>query len=80
MAARARVIEAGEGAQGGHPCFMPGASLKYSYGGKTYDIGEVVEAGEFKKCAAVALKALEHDKACWQPQVCRTGGRACTWR
>jgi hypothetical protein len=38
--------------------------------GKEYAIREVVEAGDFKRCAAMALKALEHDKDCGQPKVC----------
>jgi hypothetical protein len=37
--------------------------------GKEYSIGEVIEAGDFKRCAAMALKALEHDKDCGQPKV-----------
>ncbi len=32
-------------------------------------MGEVVEAGDFKRCAAMAFKALEHGKDCGQPQV-----------
>lgn len=39
------------------------------YAGKEYSIGEVIEAGDFKRCAAMALKALEHDKDCGQPKV-----------
>lgn len=45
--------------------------------GKEYAIGEVVEAGDFKRCAAMAYKALEHDKDCGQPKV-RDEGRAHT--
>ena len=37
--------------------------------GKEYSVGEVVEAGDFKRCAAMAFKALEHDKDCGQPKV-----------
>lgn len=68
MAARAKVIEAGRD-DPNHPCFAKGSSLKYAYAGKEYAIGEVVEAGDFKKCAAITLKALEHDKDCGQPKV-----------
>jgi hypothetical protein len=42
---------------------------------KEYSIGEVVEAGDFKRCAAMAFKALEHDKDCGQPKVTR--GQTC---
>jgi apyrase len=69
MAARAKVIEAGRD-DPSHPCFAKGSSLKYSYAGKEYSIGETIEAGDFKRCAAMALKALEHDKDCGQPKVC----------
>lgn len=68
MAGRAKVIEAGM-KDPSHPCFAKGSSLKYTYAGKEYAIGEVVEAGDFKKCAAMAYKALEHDKDCGQPKV-----------
>ncbi|KIZ06578.1 hypothetical protein MNEG_1382, partial [Monoraphidium neglectum] len=65
MAARARVIELGRAATGkGHPCFAKGTSLKYTYADKEYPVDEVVEAGDFKGCAAAAFKALDHDKDC----------------
>lgn len=67
MAGRAKVIQAH--ADHSHPCFSKGAALSYTYGGKEYSVGEVVEAGDFKRCAAVTLKALEHDKDCGQPKV-----------
>eukprot|EP00879_Flechtneria_rotunda_P021719 GHRR01022903.1.p1 GENE.GHRR01022903.1~~GHRR01022903.1.p1 ORF type:complete len:473 (+),score=173.94 GHRR01022903.1:81-1499(+) len=77
MAARARVIEAGKNDRN-HPCFAKGSSLKYSYGGQEYSIGEVVEPGDFKRCAAMALKALEHGKDCGQPKdACSFNG---AWR
>jgi hypothetical protein len=69
MAARAKVIDAGRD-DPSHPCFAKGSSLNYSYAGKEYSIGETIEAGDFKRCAAMALKALEHDKDCGQPKVC----------
>ncbi len=71
MAARAKVIEAGAGADKGHPCFSKGTQLKYEYGGKEYPVGEVEEHGDFKGCAATAFKALEHEKDCGQPKVRR---------
>lgn len=37
--------------------------------GKEYSIGEVIEAGDFVRCSAMAFKALEHDKDCGQPKV-----------
>jgi hypothetical protein len=46
-------------------CFTACAALA----GKEYSIGEVIEAGDFKRCAAIALKALEHDKDCGKPKV-----------
>eukprot|EP00878_Enallax_costatus_P034916 GHUV01038861.1.p1 GENE.GHUV01038861.1~~GHUV01038861.1.p1 ORF type:complete len:200 (+),score=53.83 GHUV01038861.1:122-721(+) len=77
MAARAKVIEAGRD-DPNHPCFAKGSSLKYTYAGKEYAIGEVVEAGDFKKCAAITYKALEHDKDCGQPkEACSFSG---AWR
>lgn len=70
MAARARVIEKGAPAAGkGHPCFAKGSKLKYAYGGKEYAVDEVVDAGDFKRCAQAAFQALEHDKDCGQ-KVC----------
>jgi apyrase len=66
MAARAKVIEAGGK---NHPCFAKGTKgLSYTYGDKAYSVEEVVEGGDFKRCSAAAYKALEHDKACGQPQ------------
>ncbi|WIA38219.1 hypothetical protein OEZ86_001563 [Tetradesmus obliquus] len=77
MAARAKVIEAGRD-DPSHPCFAKGSSLKYSYAGKEYSIGETIEAGDFKRCAAMALKALDHDKDCGQPKdACSFSG---AWR
>lgn len=77
MAARAKVIEAGKD-DPNHPCFAKGSSLKYSYAGKEYSIGEVIEAGDFKRCSAMAFKALEHDKDCGQPkEACSFNG---AWR
>ena len=41
---------------------------------------EVVEAGDFKRCAAAALKALDHDKDCGQEKVCGCcGGGTAAW-
>ncbi|KAI8475039.1 MAG: nucleoside phosphatase family-domain-containing protein [Monoraphidium minutum] len=85
MAARAKVIESGAdnatdpaSASGHHPCFAKGTKLKYTYGDKEYPVGEVVEAGDFRRCAAAALKALEHDKGCGHPQsACSFSG---AWR
>lgn len=37
--------------------------------GKDYSIATVEQPGDFERCAAVALKALEHDKDCGQPKV-----------
>lgn len=68
MAARAKVIEAGR-EDPSHPCFAKGSKLKYSYADKEYAVQEVVDAGDFKKCTAVAFRALEHDKDCGQPKV-----------
>lgn len=49
--------------------------------GKEYSIGEVVEAGDFKRCAEIAFKALEHDKDCGQPKVTKRGmvASGCCW-
>lgn len=69
MAARAKVIETGRGGGKGHPCFAKGSKIKYTYGDKEYPVGEVVESGDFERCAEVALKALDHDKDCGQPKV-----------
>ncbi|KAI8471404.1 MAG: nucleoside phosphatase GDA1/CD39 [Monoraphidium minutum] len=81
MAARAKVIESHSAAPGGgkgHPCFAKGTKLKYSYADKEYAVDEVVEAGDFKRCAEAALKALEHDKDCGQPKsTCSFNG---VWR
>lgn len=66
MAARAKVIETSGGK--GHPCFAKGSALKYSYADKEYTVTEVVEAGDFKRCAEAAFKALEHDKDCGGPK------------
>lgn len=41
-----------------------------SYAGKQYSVEEEVEAGDFTRCSAAALKALEHDKDCGGPKVC----------
>jgi hypothetical protein len=79
MAARAKVIDAGVGAEKGHPCFAKGKPITYSYGDKEYQVREVVEAGDFKRCAATIFKALDHDKDCGQPKVGRRkGGNSCT--
>jgi len=42
MAARAKVIESGREADGGHPCFAKGSDLKYSYAGGLVWVGEWV--------------------------------------
>jgi hypothetical protein len=73
MAARAKVIDAGVDSDKGHPCFAKGKAMTYSYGDKEYQVREVVEAGDFKRCAATVFKALEHDKDCGQPKVGRWG-------
>ncbi|KAF8062083.1 APY2 [Scenedesmus sp. PABB004] len=78
MAARAKVIQAAGAGGGSHPCFAKGSGLKYSYGGAEYAVGEVSDAGDFARCAAVALKALDHDKDCGGPQAdCSFSG---AWR
>jgi hypothetical protein len=73
MAARAKVIESARpgptGTSKGHPCFAKGSKLKYTYADKEYPIEEVMEPGDFKRCAAAVFKALDHDKDCGRPKV-----------
>jgi len=85
MAARAKVIESHSAASDakGHPCFAKGSGIQYTYADKQYAVNEVVEAGDFKRCAAAAFKALDHDKDCGQPKVGFGGGLRFgffTWR
>ena len=41
-------------------------------------MGEVIESGNFRACAAAALKALDHDKDCGRPKV-RVGASEARW-
>ncbi|GBF96232.1 hypothetical protein Rsub_08777 [Raphidocelis subcapitata] len=51
-----------------HPCFARGTRLSYSYAGRDYKVDEVIDAGDFKRCAEAALKALDHDRDCGGPK------------
>lgn len=60
MAGRAQVISTGNStsADDGHPCFMKGADITYTYGGKDFLIKALAGPAEFKTCATTSTAAM----------------------